>query len=46
MALVVMALVALWFHLNELSQQQFLLGAIVLWAAEVSNYVPGFRPYD
>lgn len=31
----------MWFHLNDLSQQQFLLGTIVLWAAEVSNQIRG-----
>ncbi len=45
-ALVVLALVALWFHLKDRSQQQFLLVAIVLWAVEVSGQTLGHRPHD
>ena len=33
--MVVMALVGLWFHLIGTTEQNYLLAAIVLWAAEV-----------
>lgn len=44
-ALAILAIVAVWFHLDGVSQQQFLIGAIVIWVLEVRNINQKSRPH-
>lgn len=34
-----MSLIGLWYHLDGLPQQVYLLGALILWGLEVRKYL-------